>query len=46
MGKGLGYIDVHLLTSALISNAAFWTTDKRLAAVAFQLRLAPSISQR
>ncbi len=46
MGKGLSYIDVHLLASALISNAAFWTTDKRLAMIAFQLRLAPTLARR
>ena len=32
MGKGLGYIDVHLLASAILSNARLWTADKRLLA--------------
>ena len=30
MGKGLGYIDVHLLASSLLSHAPLWTFDKRL----------------
>jgi predicted nucleic acid-binding protein len=35
--KGLGWIDMHLLASALLSNSALWTTDKNLAAVAREL---------
>jgi hypothetical protein len=30
MGKGLGYIDLHLLVSAVLSNIPLWTLDKRL----------------
>lgn len=30
MGKGLGYIDMHLVASALLTNAPLWTRDKRL----------------
>jgi len=30
MGKGLGYVDVHLLASAVLSELAIWTLDKRL----------------
>ncbi len=30
MGQGLGYIDVHLLTSALLSSCRLWTTDAPL----------------
>ena len=34
-GKGIGYIDAHLLASvALIDGAALWTRDKRLHAAA------------
>jgi len=41
MGRGLGYIDVHLLASAALAGAArLWTRDKRLAAVAAELKLA------
>lgn len=30
MGKGLGYIDAHLLASAVLSQVSLWTLDKRL----------------
>ena len=40
-GQGLGWIDVHLLASALISDCGFWTLDKRLALAAADLRLGP-----
>jgi len=30
MGKGLGYIDMHLLASAILTNVPLWTLDKRL----------------
>ena len=41
MGRGIGYIDVHLLASvALAGTARLWTRDKRLAAVAADLELA------
>lgn len=30
MGKGLGYIDVHLLASAYLTRIPLWTLDKRL----------------
>lgn len=40
MGKGIGYIDVHLLAStALTGTARLWTKDQRLAAVAVKLDL-------
>ncbi len=38
-GRGLGWIDVHLLASALLSNCRLWTLDKRLAQTATQLGL-------
>jgi predicted nucleic acid-binding protein len=40
-GKGLGWIDMHLLRSAQIMQLPFWTLDKRLAAVARDLGLEP-----
>jgi predicted nucleic acid-binding protein len=41
MGKGIGYIDVHLLASArLAGTARLWTMDKCLAAVAEAMDLA------
>jgi predicted nucleic acid-binding protein len=40
-GRGIGYIDVHLLASvALAETAKLWTRDSRLAAVASDLSLA------
>jgi predicted nucleic acid-binding protein len=40
MGKGLGYIDVHLLMSAMLTQTSLWTLDKRLHEVARKLRVA------
>ena len=41
MGRGIGYIDVHLLASAALAGTThLWTRDKRLAAVAADLDLA------
>jgi predicted nucleic acid-binding protein len=39
-GRGLGWIDVHLLASALLSDCALWTLDKRLRETAAKLGLA------
>ena len=39
-GKGLSWIDAHLVASALLSHARLWTADKQLHAVASQLKLA------
>ena len=33
-GRGIGWIDAHLLASALVANAALWTADGRLASLA------------
>jgi predicted nucleic acid-binding protein len=30
MGKGLGYIDVHLMASAVLTGVPLWTFDKTL----------------
>jgi predicted nucleic acid-binding protein len=41
MGKGIGFIDVHLLASVATQQGAWlWTRDKRLAALAEGLKLA------
>jgi predicted nucleic acid-binding protein len=39
MGRGLGWVDIHLLASARLAKLPFWTLDKRLAAVATALQL-------
>jgi predicted nucleic acid-binding protein len=40
MGRGIGYIDVHLLAAAtLMVDGLLWTRDQRLAAVAGDLSL-------
>lgn len=40
MGRGVGYIDVHLLASVTLSTGLrLWTADKRLQAIAAELRL-------
>jgi len=40
MGRGIGYVDVHLLASVvLMGTARLWTRDKRLAVVAHDLGL-------
>jgi predicted nucleic acid-binding protein len=33
-GRGVGWIDVHLLASAVVSGAKLWTADPRLSALA------------
>jgi len=41
MGKGIGYVDVHLLASvALADNTKLWTRDKRLMHIAIELKYA------
>ena len=36
-GRGIGWIDVHLLASALVGEVKLWTADPRLATVAREL---------
>jgi predicted nucleic acid-binding protein len=40
MGTGVGYIDAHLLASALISHLPLWTADGKLAEVSYDLGVA------
>jgi predicted nucleic acid-binding protein len=42
-GRGIGWIDAHLLAAALTSAGTLWTLDRRLAAAAAKLKL-PSLS--
>lgn len=39
-GRGIGWVDTHLLASALVAGNELWTFDRGLAAVAGQLGLA------
>jgi len=40
MGRGIGWVDVHLLASVIMTEAAqLWTRDKRLGAIAAKLRI-------
>jgi hypothetical protein len=36
-GRGVGWIDAHLLASALVGRLKSWTTDAQLAVVATEL---------
>ena len=40
MGKGLGYIDMHLLASAILTRVPLWTLDKKLNKVSSKRGLA------
>jgi predicted nucleic acid-binding protein len=40
MGKGVGYADVHLLASAVLTGVRFWTFDKRLRHVSSRVGVA------
>jgi len=42
-GRGVGWIDAHLLAAALLSAATLWTLDKRLAHVATILNVKATI---
>jgi predicted nucleic acid-binding protein len=43
-GLGIGYVDVHLLASTLLTpGSSLWTRDKRLSAVAERLGLASKL---
>ena len=39
MGKGLGFIDVHLLASALLTKIPLWTSDRKLKAASSELNV-------
>ncbi|MGJ5814713.1 type II toxin-antitoxin system VapC family toxin [Paludibaculum fermentans] len=38
-GRGLGWLDVHLLAASLVSHCGFWTLDRRLGQAARELGL-------
>jgi hypothetical protein len=39
MGKGIGYIDMHLIASAILTKVPIWTLDKKLREVSSKLGL-------
>lgn len=39
-GRGIGWLDVHLLASALVANVPLWTADERLAGLAGEIGIA------
>jgi predicted nucleic acid-binding protein len=39
MGRGLGYVDIHLLASTIFGKAVLWTADRRLREAATELGL-------
>jgi predicted nucleic acid-binding protein len=46
-GRGIGYVDAHLLAAArLTAGSKLWTRDRRLQAVATRLGLAAALSHR
>ena len=42
MGKGLGYIDMHLLASAILTGVTLWTLDKKLHEVSLKMQIKPA----
>ncbi len=43
-GRGIGWIDAHLLASALVASARLWTADASLAALATEIGVAHVVS--
>ncbi len=39
IGKGIGFVDIHLLAAAQLTGVPLWTADKRLISAANQLEL-------
>lgn len=39
MGKGIGYIDMHLLASSMLSQVWLWTLDRKLKDVSSVLKI-------
>jgi predicted nucleic acid-binding protein len=39
MGKGIGYVDVQLMASAVLTGVPIWTFDKKLAQAADRLHI-------
>ena len=43
-GRGIGWIDAHLLASAIVANCTLWSADRPLAAVALNIGVAYRLS--
>jgi len=39
MGRGIGWIDMHLLASSLLGESRLWTQDKKLKLIASELNI-------
>lgn len=39
IGRGVGYIDIHLLISALLNDILLWTADKKLSGLAKDFKI-------
>jgi predicted nucleic acid-binding protein len=39
-GRGVGWVDFHLLASAMLTNCPFWTMDRNLAKISHDLDVA------
>lgn len=39
IGKGIGFVDIHILASAYIDSNFLWTFDKKLHAIATKMKL-------
>lgn len=39
MGKGIGFVDIHILASAYLDSNFLWTLDKKLDAIATQMKV-------
>ncbi len=44
MGKGIGYIDAHLLASTILSHTSIWTIDVHLSRMANLLNVGHSLN--
>jgi predicted nucleic acid-binding protein len=42
-GRGVGWIDVHLLASAIVERLQLWTADQRFSAVANEFGVAYAV---
>ena len=40
MGRGIGWVDVHLLASSLLARVQLWSLDRRLASIAREIGVA------